>query len=321
MRPIVFLAAALGLCGLGEADAQEPGRVYRLGLVSPSTFSAEGFRRHSGPELAKLGFVEGRNLEVITHVGRPEDLPALARDLVAGKPDAIIAVSSSALAATKAATDTIPIVAYGPDAVAQGFAASFSRPAGNVTGVVILGGDLDAKRLDLLREAVPTAKRIAVLYHPSNALVEGRQSSVQAVAQHGAIVLLTYYANGAADYDAVIAKMRVNGAQSLVIAAHPLFYLDGAVLSSLAREADLPTICQWREMAEAGCLIGYGPSQPELRRRLANSVAQILRGVSPAEIPIEQPTKLELAINLKTAKALGLTIPETFLLRADEVIE
>jgi putative ABC transport system substrate-binding protein len=316
----LFIIAA-GLAGLGQANAQDPNRVYRLGLVSPSTLSVEAFRRHSGPELARLGFVEGRNLEIITRVGRAEDLPDLARELVARKPDAIIAVSSPALAATKAATDTIPIVAYGPDAVAQGFAASFSRPAGNVTGVVILGGDLDAKRLDLLREAVPTAKRVAVLYHPSNALVEGRQSSLQAVAQHGAIELLDNYANGAGDYEAAFAAMRVNGAQSLVIAAHPIFFLDAAVLTTLAREAKLPTICQWREMAEAGCLIGYGPSQPELRRRVANSVGQILQGVSPAEIPIEQPTKLELVVNLKTAKALGLTIPPTLLARADEVIE
>jgi len=204
--------------------------------------------------------------------------------------------------------------------VAAGFAATLARPGGNVTGVAMLAPELDGKRLQLLHEAVPGGSRIAALaaspdQHAPNL------AAMRQVASHEGLALLPFYAAQPEDYPATFAAMRDAGASALQIVSAPQFLTNAATLAELALEARLPTMCEWRSMAAQGCLLGYGPDYTELQRRVADYVARILRGAAPGDLPIEQPTHYELAVNLKTAAALGLTIPQSIVGRADEVIE
>jgi putative ABC transport system substrate-binding protein len=305
----------------GVALAQEPDRIYRLGVLSVSPGTLQRLRAVMFPELAGLGFTEGRNLVVEARFGPMEELPALARQLAAAHPDAIIAAGNAIDAAQQATRTTAIIGAFiGVDPVAAGFAATLARPGGNVTGVAMLAPELDGKRLQLLHEAVPGVSRIAALavspdQHAPN-LVEMRQA-----ASHEGLALLPFYAAQPEDYPATFAAMRDAGASALQIVSAPQFLTNAATLAELALEARLPTMCEWRSMAAQGCLLGYGPDYTELQRRVADYVARILRGAAPGDLPIEQPTHYELAVNMKTAAALGLTIPQSILGRADEVIE
>ena len=294
-------------------------KIYRLGDLEPSATSAEITRSVILPELAMLGFREQVNLAVDERVGNAAAFPRLAQELVLSRPDAIIAFGGDAILAARNATSTIPIVTFGPDLIQLGVAASLARPGGNVTGVVVLGVELDAKRLDLLHQTVPTARRMAALVSRSDIL--SSESAMRAVAANNRIELLVFKGDGPDDYPAAFAAMHAAGAQALAITATPYFYRDAALLARLASEAGLPTICEFAETAHSGCLLGYGPDRPELRRRMAHQVAQIFRGAAPGDLPIEQPTHYGFAINLKTANALGLTVPQSLLARADEVIE
>jgi ABC-type uncharacterized transport system substrate-binding protein len=304
------------------ASAQEPGRLYRIALITPSEVTVEMCRKFQLPELARFGFVEGRNLTMTTHVGLPARMPELAREAIATKPDVVIAVSTVAILAAKEASSTVPIVMafIGDDPVAKGVANSFARPGGSVTGVAMLANEMDGKRASLLHDFVPAARRIAILTGRPPRLAEGA-AEAQRVARKLGLETDVFYADEPADYVAAFAGMRAARSEALVIISAPDFFRDAAVLSRLALEAGLPTVCEWASMARDGCLIGYGPNFAALWRRPAEYVARILRGAKPAELPIEQPTLFEFAVNLKTAKALGLTIPEASLTRVDEVIE
>jgi len=310
-----FLLTAI----LVSANAQDAERVYRLGHLAPTASSERATREFSLPELAKLGFVEGRNLEFVVRSGNLDALPDLARELLATKPDAIIAIGSTAVRATREATNSVPIIMFTDDPIGQGFATSFARPDRNVTGVAIMVLELQAKRLELLLEAVPQARRVAALLRSPTR--EQSERELRAAAATAGIELLVVSADGASDYQAAFALMRAAGAEALVIGSDPQFYADKELLAALAREARLPTSCEWPDMARAGCLVGYGANPAALRRRLAQYVARILRGASPGELAIERPTTFELAINLKTAQGLALTIPHALLARADEIIE
>jgi len=233
-------------------------------------------------------------------------------------PDAILAVSVAAIKAIQEATTTLPIVMYGDDPVGQGFAASLARPGGNVTGVTMLAAELDGKRLQLLHEALPSARRMAILALPQHARNIGE---MERIALALGIEIHVFRVNETTDYSAAFASMRKAGAQALVISTSPKFYQDGAQLAALALEAGLPTICEWAEMARTGCVIGYGKSLRAMRRRVADYFARILQGTPPSALPIEGPAHFELAINLKTSRALGMDMPQGLLLRADEVIE
>jgi putative ABC transport system substrate-binding protein len=317
------LAAVLLLLTVAVAmptRAQSPNRIYRLGHLAPTTASEQLSRELLVPELAKLGFVEGRNLVVEWRVGDSGAQPGHMRDLLAARPDAIVAVGPAAIAAG-AATRTVPIVGFGADAVELGLAASFARPGGNVTGVVILAGELDAKRLDLLRDALPGRRRVAALLSSTSPTSRTSEREMRAVAASAAIELLAFNVATAADYKAAFAAMRAAGVEALVIGASPQFFNDMKILAALALEVRLPTICEWAINAQDGCLIGYGPDRAALRRRNADQVARIFRGTAPGDIPIELPTVFELAINLKIAHALDLELPPALVTRADEVIE
>ena len=322
-RDLLLIAFAAPLFP-APAPAQTPERVWRLSVLTPNQFGASTIRQVTLPELTKLGFVEGRNLSY--HVFSADEvyerLPALAVELVATKPDAIIAVGPGAIRAARAATNTIPIVmSYGgEDPIAAGWAQSYARPGGNITGVVLLSPELDGKRLHLLHDAFGERRRVAVLFH-NRSRNTPTDRAVQDVAKRIGLDLLSFYTAGIQEYEATFNAIRGSGADALLIASSSIFANDAATLAELALKAGLPTICEWRDMAGKGCLIAYGASRAELRRRTAHFVARILRGTPAGDVPIEDPTTFELALNMKTAKALGISIPSQLLALADEVIE
>jgi putative ABC transport system substrate-binding protein len=319
MRRLAFLLLMLAAPAAAQTAGQE---IYRLGVLASSVDSIELTRNVTLPELARLGFSEGRNLVVETRFGNEAALPALARELLLARPGVIMAIGGEAIRAAYDASRTVPIVSMGIDPVGQGYAASLARPGGNVTGVVILGAELDAKRLEMLSEAVPQARRVAALMLPS---APGRQASeraLRAVAASAGLEILIFDAAEPGAYPAAFAAMRTAGAQALLIMAHAVFYRDAATLTALAAESRLPTVCEWAEMAASfGCMLGYGPSRTELRRRMARYAARIFQGALPGDLPIELPVQYEFAINLRIARALAIAIPPALLIRADEVIE
>jgi putative ABC transport system substrate-binding protein len=318
---VLLAAGMLAAAGSDRAPAAaQEARVYRLGLLTQTQRSIDLTRSLTLPELARLGFAEVRDFVLEVRVGDAEAMPRLARDLVAARPDAIIAISNVPIRAAYEATRTVPIVMFGTDPVGEGFAASLARPGGNVTGVAILAAELDAKRLELLHEAVPAARIVAALHFRAPARVASARE-MRARAASAGVEFLAFDVGGSGDYPAAFAGMRAGGAQVLAIAAHSELFRDADQLCALALEARLPTIGEWSDMARSGCMLGYGPSQAELRRRIASFVARVFRGAVPGELPIEQPTRFELAINLRTARALAITVPEALLARADEVIE
>jgi putative ABC transport system substrate-binding protein len=303
--------------------AQAPEKVWRIAVLTQNQFGARAIRQFNLPELAKLGFVEGRNLsfQVFSADEASERLPALAAELVAAKPDVILGVGPGAIRAARAATRAIPIVmSYGgEDPVAAGWAESYARPGGNITGVVLLSPELDSKRLSFLHDTL-AGKRIAVLFH-NRSLNTPTDRAIQVTARKLGIDVLSFYTAGAHDYEATFNAIRSSGAEALQIASSGTFANDAAVLAELALKAGLPTICEWRDMAGKGCLIAYGVDRAALQRRVADFVARIFRGAAAAEMPIEDPTAFELAINLKTARALRIDVPSRLLARADEVVE
>jgi putative ABC transport system substrate-binding protein len=310
------------VAGAIPVQAQSPGRIYRLGHIANSAISDANTRRIILPELARFGFVEGRNLVFDGRVGQLDAQTGLMRELLATQPDVIIAVGP-ALAAVGAATRTVPIVSFGRDPIELGLARTYARPGGNVTGVVILISELEVKRLSILHEAAPDRRRVAVLVSSAaySAPTAMGEAAMRKAAEGLGVELLPFPVAAPADYPAAFAAMRAAGAQALLISATSEFDRDGKQLAALALEAGLPTVCEWADMARAGCLIGYGPDRTALRLRMAAQIAQIFRGTAPGDIAIELPTAFELALNQKTARSLDLTIPISVLTSASEVIE
>jgi len=316
MRRLVFFLAVLLGFAVAALHAQTSSKIWRLGVLSPVDF--ELIRGLVLPELARNGFVEGRNLVVDVRVGAGEQLPELARSVVAAKPDAIIAVSNWAVQPARKATSTVPIIMspIGQDPVSIGIVASWARPGGNVTGVALLVPELDGKRVGLLHETIPAAHRIAVL-----TTHETPNDEIRAAAARAGLELIELSVTGPSEYEGSFEAMRTAGAQALMIVGTPELASDAEALASIALRAGLPTICASRLAAERGCLVGYGPNLPELYRRVATYVVRIFQGADPGELPIEGPTHIELVLNLKTAHALGVSLPESLIARADAVIE
>lgn len=315
----LLLGSMLFSLSLGTVQADD--RVLRLAELGPSPATLEYTREITLPELAKLGFQLGHNLVMEERSGDANAVDGLARELVQTKPDAIIAIGGDAIRAARDATSSIPIVVFGSLPRGEGAPSGLAHPGGNVTGVVILATALDGKRIQLLHEALPNAHRIAALFVPWALYRQESEQEMRKVADSIGVELLAFDAAGPAAYPAAFAAMRAAGADGLAIMAHADLNRDKVQLANLALKTGLPTACEWAEMAEAGCLLGYGPNQKDMRIRLAHYLAQIFNGVKPGDLPIEQPTRYVFGINLKTAKALGLALPQTIVARADEVIE
>ena len=315
-RTVLFCAV---LAALSSTTAEGAERVWRLGVLALSDGSA--VRSVVLPFLAARGFVEGRNLVVDVRVGTEDEMPALAQALVGDKPEVIIATSDWAVHAARAATRTIPIVAapIGVDPVRAGVAESWAHPGGNVTGVCLIAPELEVKRLSLLREALPSVHRIAVMSNHRKVVEAGLPPLRKAAAEAG-LELVEIWVESPNEYAAAFDTMRGYGVEALVIVPTPELYSDGEKLGALAMKAGLPTIGGHRESAERGLLIGYGPSLRELGQQAAGYVERILGGTQAGELPFQGPTRLDFAINMKTARALGITIPPSLLVGA-EVIE
>ncbi len=300
------------------AEQVSVNKTFFVGILTPSAYELGNILKYTIPELAKSGYVEGKNLRIESRLGELDDLSNMARELVELQPDAIITVGPPATHAAQHATTDIPIIMgfMGQDPIAAGLAKSLAQPGGNVTGTLILGQELEGKRLQFLHEMLPEQKRIAVLLQPGNKLtkasMEGKLLGLE---------LVVFTADNPKIYPSVFSRIRSAGIQALLIAPSPAFFRDTEILVKLALEYGIATMCQWPEMAEAGCLLGYGPNYRQLRRQTAEYIVSILKGASPANLPIRQPTHLEFAVNLKTAQMLGISMPAPILMRADLVIE
>jgi putative tryptophan/tyrosine transport system substrate-binding protein len=319
----------LGLLTAATAHAQPPAKVARIGylvtggLASPETrVLLDAFRQG----LRERGYVEGQNIVIEYRAadGKLERFPALAAELVQLKPEVIVAQGTPAALAAKDATTTIPIVTpVMGDPVGDGLVASLARPGGNITGLTFLGPELVAKRLELLKEALPRVSRIAALWHPG-AYAERTTSAMlqetEAAARTLGVQLQRVEVRGPDELDRAFATMTRERAEALIVLPSAMLYNERRRLVDLAARHRLPAMYQAREIVELGGLIAYGASIPDLIRRSATHVDKILKGAKPADLPVEQATKFELVINLETAEALGLTIPATLLFQADKVI-
>ena len=324
MRVIgLLLAVGLALVPL-IAEAQPVGKAARIGILRTDTplASAAGlnlFRQG----LADLRYVEGQDyvIEARWAEGQLDRLPRLAAELVHVGVDVIVTSGPPAIRAARDATTTIPIVmARMDDADAHGFVASLARPGGNITGLSFQSSQLSTKWLELLREAFPRLTRVAVLWDSTG--TKQQVTTVKAAAQAMDVQAHVLEVRHPDDYEAALRAARQNKAGGIVILASPILTNARAHLAELAARNRLPSVYYHRGFAEAGGLFAYGPSEADFNwRRAATFVDKILKGAKPADLPVEQPTKFELLINLKTAKALGLTIPPTLLLRADQLIE
>jgi putative ABC transport system substrate-binding protein len=305
--------------------AQAPAKVPRIGFLSVSSPTdnphlLEAFRQG----LRELGYVEGQTITIEYRFaeGRPERLPALAAELVRLKVDVIVTGAPSAPEAAKLATSTIPIVFAGAgDAVAVGLVASLARPGGNITGLAAMAPEVVGKQLELLKEVALKVSRVAVLQNPSNPSHPFVLRQAEGAARALGLQLQILEARTPAEIDAAFAAMRSQRAGGVLVLRDALFLTQRTQIAALAAKSRLPTVYGFREQAEAGGLMAYGASVPLIYRRAATYVDKILKGAKPADLPVEQPTKFELVVNLKTAKGLGLTIPQSILVRADRVIQ
>jgi putative tryptophan/tyrosine transport system substrate-binding protein len=306
------------------ARAQQPAKLPTIGFLVAGTPSSHGqWVAAFVQRLRELGWIEGRNIAIEYRwaEGRTERFAEIATEFVRRNVDVIVTSATAAIAATKQATSVIPIVfAAAGDPAGTGLVASLARPGGNVTGLSIQQPDVAAKRLELLREVVPHLRRLAILANVGGPAVVLDMREVQATARTLGLEAITLEIRRGEDI--VPAFEALNGrADALYVCIDPLVGTHRIRINTLALAARLPTMHGSREAVEAAGLMSYGPNHPDLWRRAADYVDKILRGTKPADIPIEQPRKFDLVINLTTAKALGLKIPEGFLLRADELIE
>ena len=318
---IVLLVSCIFAAPLA-VEAQQAGKIPSIGYLSPRpgpSFYDEAFFKG----LRDLGYVEGQNLTIEYRWANwgSDRLAAFAAELVHLKVDVIVSTGGSAPAlAAKHATTVIPIVFVTGDPVGIGLVPSLSRPGGNLTGVNILTTELNAKRLDLLKEAFPGASRIGVLANPGPPTYRVARRNLEDAARTLNVRLYLREVRGPNDLDNAFAAMVKERVDALLVLNDPLLFAQRGRIAGLAAKNKLPGIYEWREFSGAGGLMSYGADLADLYRHAAMYVDKILKGAKPADLPVEQPTKFQLVVNLKTAKVLGMTIPQSILVRADEVI-
>ena len=315
----LFVAVALVLLAAG-AEAQPARKTVGVLLFSTPAGDANlaAFRRG----LAELGYVEGRTLELVYRYaeGKPERLPALAAELAALSPDLIFAMGGDVAPFARTATSVIPIVvAVSNDPVQAGLVASLARPGGNVTGVTFVSSDLAAKRLQLLKEAAPAISRVAVLWNPDHVDPEYRET--QAAGRVLGVQVQSLEVRRAADFEAAFRAAAAEGAQALVVVSSRLMTFNRRHVMEFAARQRIPVVSGWGPWAEEGALMSYGPDLDAIVRHAATHADRILKGASPAQMPIELPSTHELVLNLRVAKALGLAMPPALRAQATRVIE
>ena len=321
---VAFLGGAAVAWPLA-ARAQQAGKLYRIGYLSLGSLAAEASRFNAfRAGLAALGYVEGKNLVIETRWlegGKYDQLAELATQLVDLKVDIIVTYSTPGVSAAQRATTTIPIVFLTVgDAIAMGFASSLAHPGGNVTGTTYFTPELAAKRLEFLKEAMPGLARAGVLFNPINPASEPVLSALRSTAQSLKLELSEFPVREATDQDSAFATMAAKSARALVITEDPMLIRNTETSAKLALKYRFSS-CGFPEFAQAGGRVGYGIDFPEMWRHGATFADKILAGAKPAELPVEQATKFVTIVNLKTAKAIGVEVPTSLLLRADEVIE
>jgi putative ABC transport system substrate-binding protein len=321
---IMALAAVASGLPLG-AFAQQKGKVWRIGFLGQASASVAAPRVEAlRAGLRDLGYVEGKNLviEFRWAEGKYERLPELAAELVRLKVEVIVTQGGPGTSAAKSATTTIPIVmAFSGDVVAVGLIASLARPGGNITGMTAFIPEVTAKRLELLKDAFPRIRQVAVVLNPDNPSAMGVVfPAMEVTAKSLNLELQPFGVRGPGEFGSAFAAMAKRRVDAVVIGDDGMLVANAGAIANLAAKTRLPSV-GFTEFAEAGGLMAYGASRLESYRHVATFVDKILRGAKPADLPVEQPTRFELVVNLKTAKALGITIPQSVLFRADRVIE
>jgi putative tryptophan/tyrosine transport system substrate-binding protein len=311
--------ASIGCVALSPlaAQAQEAGRTYRLGvLILASRAAVEPFF----DELRLAGFVEGQNLVMTGRYSvRAEQIAEEAAELLKTEPELILCGPEAYLRALQTATRSIPLDSMSEDLVAEGFVASLAKPGGNITGISLLSPELDGKRMEILTEAVPGLRRVAALTHSIATREHLEQQQELAHSRH--IELSVFPFAQASQIGPALDAAKASGAQAINFLATPHQIVSRDIILDHMARIKLPAIYQWPETADLGGLIGYGPPFAQMYRQRARQIAKLLRGTKPTEMPVEQPANFELVINLKTAKAIGLEIPDGLVTRADRVIE
>jgi len=313
-------ALARSLPGFG----QQRGKIYRIGFLGAGRAPAYAHRIDAlRTGLRDFGYVEGKNLviEYRWAEGHYDRLPQLAVEIVGLKIDVLVTHTTPGTRAARQASATLPIVMTDVlDAVGMGLVESLARPGGNITGSTLLGPQLNAKRLEMLKEALPRIRRVALLVNPSNPALATIRAEMEMAAKSGKVELREFEARQATDLEGAFQTMARIRVDAVIVTEDPVFTVNTGIIANLAINSRLP-LAGFSEFATAGGLIGYGVNFPELYRRAAYFVDKIIKGAKPAELPVEQPTKFELVVNMKTAKALGIKIPQSILVRADKVIE
>jgi putative ABC transport system substrate-binding protein len=325
IKTIIVLLVGLALGSVRLAEAQQPKKVPRIGFLGGASASFYAARTNAFRQgLNELGYTEGKNIDIEYRYaeGKFDRLPDLAAELVGLKLDVIVAAPTPSVLAAKKASATTPIVfASVVDPVASGLVASLARPGGNITGLTILGPELSGKRLELLKEVLPNVTRVAALWNSANPAQELVWKEMQAAAQELRLQLQSLEVRSANDFDIAFKAALRERAQALIPSGEPLINTQLKRIVEFAAKNRLPAMYAGPEVVDAGGLMSYAPNYTDQYRRAAVYVDKILKGAKPADIPVEQPTKFEFVINLKTAKQIGLTIPQSVLYRADRVIK
>ena len=320
---MLSIALAVLLLALPLAEAQQAERVYRIGLLGLSSRSDITGLAAWRQALRDLGYEEGKNLviEYRWAEGQYDRLPAFANELVRLKVDVLVTYGTPGALAAKQATTTVPVVvASMGDAVAMGIVPNLARPGGNITGSQSQFPEVMGKRLEMLREAIPRLARVAVLFNPANPALPPALKVMEMTARSLGIELQLIEAPSPQDFGGAFAAMAQRRSEGFVVVDDPVLRSQGRAIAELAAKRRLPSVGE-REYAEDGGLLAYAVNRPEAWRRAAIFIDKILKGTKPGDLPVEQPTKYDLVVNMRTAKLLGLTIPPSLLLRAGEVIE
>ena len=322
IRCAFFVVAVLGMFVAG-AEAEDRPKTARIGMLLPGSEASSGYLQGLRQGLAEQGLIEGKNISLEFHYanGRIDQLPSMAAELAGSGVDLIFTSGDQAGQAAKRATDRIPIVAVTCDALAAGLVTNLRRPGGNLTGVTCINADLDGKRVELIREALPSISRLGVVLNPDDKRSVAELKEVDLAAKASSIELLPQPVVKPEDIGQAFARAADAGITGAIIVYDPLMYLHRLELADTAIRHRIATVFNFREFVEAGGLISYGPNVRDMCRQSARLIRKALNGEPAGEIPMEQPTRFELVVNLKAAKGIGLAVPASLIGRADDVIE